>query len=108
MKEIILNVFGQSSSVFKKYSRMMYWMPKFKNANPYLLPDPLPSDIKELARLALKKMSVDTRTKIVEYDARIYYNFNLSAIDHLCNFNLWGHPQMMSCLKGEGEKEEEM
>lgn len=68
MKELILNIFGKSSHVYKKYARMMYWMPKFKNLNPYLLPDPLPSDVRELARLALKKMSVDTRTKITEYD----------------------------------------
>lgn len=106
MKEIILNVFGKSSSVFKKYSRMMYWMPKFKNANPYLLPDPLPSDIKELARLALKKMSVDTRTKIVEYDASIYYSFNLSVVDHLCNFSVWDCPLMKLCLEGEGREKE--
>lgn len=72
MKEIIINAYGRSSHVYKKYSRMMYWMSKFKNLNPYLLPNPLPDDVQELARLALKKMSVDTRTKISEYDASIY------------------------------------
>lgn len=48
-------------------------MPKLKNINPYLLPDPLPDDNRELARLALKKMSVDTRTKIVEYDVSMVH-----------------------------------
>lgn len=67
--DIILASFGKSSHVYKKYARMMYWMPKLKNINPYMLPDPIPSDVRELARFALKKMSVDKRTKIEEYDA---------------------------------------
>ncbi|XP_035226793.1 evolutionarily conserved signaling intermediate in Toll pathway, mitochondrial-like [Stegodyphus dumicola] len=69
MGDIIVASFGKSSHVFKKYARMLYWMPKLKNINPYPLPDPLPTDIRELARLALKKMCVDKRTKIEEYDA---------------------------------------
>ncbi|XP_054710860.1 evolutionarily conserved signaling intermediate in Toll pathway, mitochondrial-like [Uloborus diversus] len=69
MGEIIRASFGRSSHVYKKYARMLYWMPKLKNINPYQMPDPMPSDVRELARLALKKMSVDKRTTIVEYDA---------------------------------------
>ncbi|GFW66235.1 evolutionarily conserved signaling intermediate in Toll pathway, mitochondrial [Trichonephila clavipes] len=69
MGDIIQTSFGKSSHVYKKYARMLYWMPKLKNINPYMLPDPIPDDIQELARLALKKMSVDKRTKIEEYDA---------------------------------------
>ncbi|GFT69529.1 evolutionarily conserved signaling intermediate in Toll pathway, mitochondrial [Nephila pilipes] len=67
--EIIVTSFGKSSHVYKKYARMLYWMPKLKNINPHKLPDPLPDDVRELARLALKKMSVDKRTKIEEYNA---------------------------------------
>ncbi|XP_021000895.2 evolutionarily conserved signaling intermediate in Toll pathway, mitochondrial [Parasteatoda tepidariorum] len=70
MVEIVKNVFGKSSHVYKKLVRMMYWMPKLKNINPYLMPDPMPADPRELARLALKKMSVDIRTKITEYEAK--------------------------------------
>ncbi|GIY83680.1 evolutionarily conserved signaling intermediate in Toll pathway, mitochondrial [Caerostris darwini] len=67
--EIIVASFGKSSHVYKKYARMMYWMPKLRNINPFMLPDPLPDDGRELAKLALYKMSVDKRTKIEEYDA---------------------------------------
>ncbi|XP_055942046.1 evolutionarily conserved signaling intermediate in Toll pathway, mitochondrial-like [Argiope bruennichi] len=69
MGEIIKAAFGISSHVYKKYGRMMYWMPKLKNINPYMLPDPLPDDPRELAKLALKKMCVDKRTKIEDFNA---------------------------------------
>nr|KAG5709359.1 hypothetical protein BaRGS_029208 [Batillaria attramentaria] len=31
-------VFGTDAHAFRKYRRMMYWMPKFKHANPYPAP----------------------------------------------------------------------
>ena len=43
---------------------MMYWMPKFKFANPYYVPHMLPNDDIELAKLALKRMSVDLENEL--------------------------------------------
>lgn len=43
----------------------MYWMPKFKNASPWLLPKPVPDDVYELAMLAVKQMAtVDPASKV--------------------------------------------
>ncbi|XP_013785802.1 evolutionarily conserved signaling intermediate in Toll pathway, mitochondrial-like isoform X2 [Limulus polyphemus] len=69
VKEILINTFGKQSHVFRKYGRMMYWMPKFKNITPFPLPDPLPKDPLELAKLALRRISVDLQTEISEWNA---------------------------------------
>lgn len=57
-------IFGDQAHAFRKYQRMMYWMPKFKYANPYRVPYFLPDDQLELAKLALKKMAVDVQNKL--------------------------------------------
>jgi len=65
MGDIILNVFGKYSTPYKRYCRMMYWMPKFKNLSPFPLPDELPNTALELAKLAVKQMtSVDPSSKL--------------------------------------------
>ena len=65
MGDIILNVFGKYSTPYKRYCRMMYWMPKFKNLSPWPLPQELPNDALELARLAVRQItSVDPTTRI--------------------------------------------
>jgi len=46
---------------------MMYWMPKFKFANPYYVPYVLPNDDIELAKLALNRMSVDLENTLTVY-----------------------------------------
>ena len=47
----------------------MFWMPKFKNASPYRLPRELPKDPKELALLAIKRITgVDPATEIDVYE----------------------------------------
>ena len=62
---MILNIFGKFSTPFRKYSRMMYWLPKFKNLSPWPLPFQVPNDAQELAIMAIKRItSVDTLTKI--------------------------------------------
>ena len=60
----LIRIFGQESHAFRKYQRMMYWMPKFKFANPYYVPYVLPNDDIELAKMALNRMSVDLENKI--------------------------------------------
>lgn len=69
MKELVINIFGRSSIVFKRIARTLYWGPKLKNISPFVLPDPLPSDAESLAHLAIKRMSVDLQAQIAHYKA---------------------------------------
>lgn len=65
MGDILLNVFGKYATPYKRYCRMMYWMPKFKNLSPFPLPDELPNEALELAKLAIKQItSVDPSTRL--------------------------------------------
>jgi len=65
MGDIILNIFGKYATPYKRYCRMMYWMPKFKNISPFPLPDDMPNEALELAKLAIKQItSVDPTTKL--------------------------------------------
>ncbi|XP_014777169.1 evolutionarily conserved signaling intermediate in Toll pathway, mitochondrial isoform X1 [Octopus bimaculoides] len=61
---ILSEIFGLKAHVFRKYQRMMYWLPKMKNLNPYHVPLYLPEDPTYLAILALKRMAVDLENKI--------------------------------------------
>lgn len=70
MGDMILNIFGKYATPFKLYCRMMYWLPKLKNISPWLLPDELPNEALELAKLAISQItSVDRLTKLTVYDA---------------------------------------
>jgi len=70
MGDMILNIFGKISDPMKTYARMMYWLPKLKNISPWLLPDNLPDDALELAKLGIAQItSVDRLTKIEVYNA---------------------------------------
>ncbi|CAL1548111.1 unnamed protein product [Lymnaea stagnalis] len=60
---LLKNRFGSTAHVTRKYRRMMYWLPKFKNMNPYPVPYDMPNDPIELALLMLKRMCVDEKTK---------------------------------------------
>lgn len=64
LRQMVLDTFGFYSEVFKKFARMMYWMPKFKHMSPFPLPNPVPRDAFELARLAIKRMCVDIQTTV--------------------------------------------
>nr|CAD7612298.1 unnamed protein product [Timema genevievae] len=68
MEDILVNIFGRKGHPLRKYWRMMYWMPKFKNLSPWPLPRPIPQDSQLLARLALSRMSsVDLQTSVCTY-----------------------------------------
>nr|CAD7205377.1 unnamed protein product [Timema douglasi] len=68
MEDILVNIFGRKGHPVRKYWRMMYWMPKFKNISPWPLPRPVPQDSQLLARLALSRMSsVDLQTSVCTY-----------------------------------------
>lgn len=62
---MLVNVFGRRGHPVVKFWRMMYWMPKFKNLSPWLLPKPVPDDAYELAMLAVKQMCTVDSASIV-------------------------------------------
>jgi evolutionarily conserved signaling intermediate in Toll pathway len=68
MEDMLVNVFGRKGHPVRKFWRMMYWMPKFKNASPWPLPNPVPDEVLELARLAVERMcTVDVQSKVTVY-----------------------------------------
>ncbi|KAL1452988.1 hypothetical protein WDU94_007168 [Cyamophila willieti] len=68
---ILINIFGERGYPVRKYYRMMYWMPKFRNASPWNLPNTVPSDTFLLAKIAIERiMSVDTRAKVTVYNSK--------------------------------------
>lgn len=69
MGNLIENIFGIRSGPYKRYMRMMYWMNKFKNLTPWPLPYHLPNEAKELAKLAIERItSIDRLSEITEFD----------------------------------------
>ncbi|XP_055379107.1 evolutionarily conserved signaling intermediate in Toll pathway, mitochondrial [Condylostylus longicornis] len=70
MEAMLLNIFGRRGHPLRKYWRMMYWMPKFKNLSPWPLPNPVPNEALELAILAVERMcSVDLLSKVEIYNS---------------------------------------
>jgi len=77
MGDILLNVFGKYATPYKRYCRMMYWLPKFKNMSPFPLPHDLPNDAVELATLAIKQItSVDPLTEVKVIKTADVVDFN--------------------------------
>ncbi|XP_076756357.1 evolutionarily conserved signaling intermediate in Toll pathway, mitochondrial [Xylocopa sonorina] len=71
MQQMILNTFGKYSLVIKKCWSMYYWLPKFSQLNPWPVPKPTPTDPKELAQLAIKKLaSADVQANVVVYNTK--------------------------------------
>nr|CAG4644015.1 EOG090X07J4 [Lepidurus arcticus] len=69
MEDMIRNIFGKHSFPLRKYGRMMYWMPKFKNISPWPVPHDL-NDSLELAKLAIQRISsVDLQSKMEIFQA---------------------------------------
>lgn len=67
---LLLNIFGRHGLPLQKYWKMMYWMPKFKHLNPWPVPNPIPNEPLELAKLALKKISsIDVESEITVFDS---------------------------------------
>lgn len=70
VEQIIANIFGRRSHPYYKFQRHMYWMTKFKHLNPWLLPNPVPNDALELAKLGVRQMcTVDVESVIEVYDS---------------------------------------
>ncbi|XP_053227091.1 evolutionarily conserved signaling intermediate in Toll pathway, mitochondrial [Podarcis raffonei] len=66
-KLLLLRIFGDKSHPVRKYQRIMYWFPKFKHVNPHPVPDPLPKDPVDLARLGLQRIAADLDGKVTIY-----------------------------------------
>lgn len=68
MEDQLVAIFGRRGFPVRRYWRMMYWMPKWKYASPYPLPEPLPRDPYELAKIAIERISnVDPTTQVTIY-----------------------------------------
>lgn len=81
MEQMLLNIFGKRGHPLRKYWRMMYWMPKFKNLSPWPVPNPPPNDAFDLAQIAITRIcSVDLQTKVTVY--QVCFGF---LIIHLFN-----------------------
>lgn len=71
-QSLIELTFGRRTHPMRKFQRMLYWMPKFKNLSPWPLPDPLPDSSLELAKLAMQRItSTDLQTKITCFNVSI-------------------------------------
>ncbi|CAH0384621.1 unnamed protein product [Bemisia tabaci] len=71
METMLVNIFGRRGYPVRRYWRMMYWMPKFKNLSPWPLPSPVPEDTLELAKLAIKRiMTVDHQSEITVFQTK--------------------------------------
>ncbi|CAD6992329.1 unnamed protein product [Ceratitis capitata] len=71
MEAMLLNIFGRRGHPLRKYWRMMYWMPKFKNLSPWPLPNPLPDDTLDIAKMAIDRMcTVDLRSKVSVFETK--------------------------------------
>ncbi|XP_075231645.1 evolutionarily conserved signaling intermediate in Toll pathway, mitochondrial-like [Lycorma delicatula] len=69
--EILINIFGERGYPVRKFMRMLYWMPKFKNISPWPLPQEVPKEPFDLAMLAIKRItSVDPASKISVHSTR--------------------------------------
>lgn len=70
IEHMLINIFGRHGFPVRKFWRMMYWMPKFKNLTPWPVPNPPPNEALELAKIALERMcSVDLQSKIDIYSS---------------------------------------
>ncbi|KAG5898528.1 hypothetical protein JTB14_038479 [Gonioctena quinquepunctata] len=70
MEDLLLNIFGRKGFPLRKFWRMMYWMPKFKNLSPWPVPDPLPKDTFDLAKYAIERISsVDVNSVVTVYQS---------------------------------------
>lgn len=71
IEDMLLNTFGKFGKPTVRFWRMMYWMPKYKHLSPWLLPNPIPEDAYELAKLAVAQMcTVDVQSTVKTFDTK--------------------------------------
>ncbi|XP_020850770.1 evolutionarily conserved signaling intermediate in Toll pathway, mitochondrial isoform X2 [Phascolarctos cinereus] len=64
---LLLQIFGRKSHPMLKYLRLIYWLPRFKNINPFPVPRPLPKDPIDLARHGLERIAADLSARVTVY-----------------------------------------
>ncbi|KAG7235432.1 hypothetical protein INR49_002663 [Caranx melampygus] len=70
-KVLLVQIFGEKGHPMRKYQRIMYWFPKFKNINPYPVPHQLPEDPVDLARFSLTRIANDLDAKVTVYQVEV-------------------------------------
>ncbi|KRZ85487.1 Evolutionarily conserved signaling intermediate in Toll pathway, mitochondrial [Trichinella sp. T8] len=70
---IVKNAFGEWTHAMRKMKRQMYWMPKFKNADPYPLPRPVPNSDIEIAQAAMRRICRDPANNV-----EVFYTSTIS------------------------------
>lgn len=58
-RQLVVARFGEWSHTSRYLKHLLYWLPKFKYANPYSYPRPLPRSEIELAKIAMQRMCRD-------------------------------------------------
>ncbi|XP_026873061.1 evolutionarily conserved signaling intermediate in Toll pathway, mitochondrial isoform X2 [Electrophorus electricus] len=66
-KVLLVQIFGKKSHPMRKYQRIMYWFPKFRNANPFPVPRELPKDPVDLAHFSLTRIANDLDATVTVY-----------------------------------------
>lgn len=65
MEKLVIDIFSRKSSPWRKVARQIYWFGKFRNANPYPIPENIDNlSSLELAKIALKRMCPDLQTTL--------------------------------------------
>lgn len=64
---LLTQTFGKLSHPVKKYRRLMYWLPRFKNANPFPVPDGIEADPVAMSKLCLERMAANKDGHITVY-----------------------------------------
>ncbi|XP_077597677.1 evolutionarily conserved signaling intermediate in Toll pathway, mitochondrial [Stigmatopora nigra] len=68
-KVLLLRIFGEKGHPTRKFQRLMYWFPKFKNLNPFPVPHQLSLDQVELADFSLKRIANDLDARVTVFQA---------------------------------------
>ncbi len=68
-KELLFVIWIRLSILlYRRYLRMRYWLPKFKNLSPWPLPVEMPDDAQVLAKMAIEQItSVDRLTAVTTH-----------------------------------------
>ncbi|XP_033117815.1 evolutionarily conserved signaling intermediate in Toll pathway, mitochondrial-like [Anneissia japonica] len=95
-KDILISVFGKTGGAIRKYRRIMYWFPRFKNINPFPLPKILPEDPVEIARLGLKR--------IAEYEAEFKVQY-LNGTDDNDSEAIEDSPEFIATVQSSEQRD---
>lgn len=65
MEKLVIDIFSRKSAPWRKIARQIYWFGKFRNANPYPIPENIDNlSALELAKIAIKRMCPDLQTTL--------------------------------------------